>query len=262
MDYTDFYVYAHHRADNGEVFYIGKGRNARYYQSGRRTAEWKHIVKSYGYFTKILKSNLTNSQAVEYEYELISKTPGLVNIRNTLPKSIVIPGNIQEWVRYSATSPTGLVWLKNERKAKFGEPCGVLRSGRYSFTLDNQRLSVARVVWFLHYGDLKENFVIDHIDGNPLNNNIENLMEVSYKANANNSVKHREVNIELGIFKYSKTDKNGNMTFHYCGTFRDNLGHDRRKSFAIKKYGDLEAKQLAIKFRREGLELCYQQLQE
>jgi len=261
MDYTDFYVYAHHRADTGEIFYIGKGRNSRYCQSARRTVEWKRIVKSYGYFTTILKSNLTNAEALECEYELISRTQGLVNIVATLPKSVIIPESIREWVGYSTTSPTGLVWLKTARKAKSGEPCGVLRSGRYSFTLDNQRLAVSRVVWFLHYGILRRDFVIDHIDGNPLNNSIENLREVSHKTNANNSIKQREGDIELGVFRYSTTDRNGNKTFHYYGTFRDNLGHDQRKSFAIKKYGDLEAKQLAIKFRQEGLELCYQQFQ-
>jgi hypothetical protein len=45
-----------------------------------------------------------------------------------------------------------------------------------------------RLAWYLHYGHLPINF-IDHIDGNPSNNKIENLRDVTAQQNQWNQTK-------------------------------------------------------------------------
>lgn len=45
-----FYVYAHRRRSDGEIFYIGKGTRHRAMESASRCAHWHNIVKKYGGF--------------------------------------------------------------------------------------------------------------------------------------------------------------------------------------------------------------------
>ena len=72
-DLTTFYVYAHHRATDGAVFYIGKGTKGRAYKTHGRNAHWKRVVAKYGYYVTILADNLTESEALAREIELIAE---------------------------------------------------------------------------------------------------------------------------------------------------------------------------------------------
>lgn len=69
---NDYYVYAHYRNDNNEVFYIGKGRGQRCYDNLRRGDMWNKIVKKAGGFTyKILHDNLTEEESFFIEHKYI-----------------------------------------------------------------------------------------------------------------------------------------------------------------------------------------------
>lgn len=71
MDRT-YYVYAHYRNDNNDIFYIGKGKGQRCYDSLRRSDIWNKIVKkSGGFIYKILYDNLTEEESLIIENKLI-----------------------------------------------------------------------------------------------------------------------------------------------------------------------------------------------
>lgn len=102
------------------------------------------------------------------------------------------------------TSPTGLRHIN-------GRPAGELRkrikcgasSFRWALEISRRprkRIFVHRIVFALHHGrdtDLQ----IDHIDGNPLNNRIENLRECTNKQNCQNSGANRRSSTKIrGVY--------------------------------------------------------------
>lgn len=58
-----------------------------------------------------------------------------------------------------------------------------------------------RLAWFLHYGNIP-NKLIDHIDGNPSNNKIENLRDVTTQQNSFNRTTAKGYYFDKGKKKY------------------------------------------------------------
>ena len=69
---TDYKVYLHRRQDNGNVFYVGKGRRWRENSKNNRNKHWRRIVDKYGYYVEIVELNLDNKTACDIEKSLIS----------------------------------------------------------------------------------------------------------------------------------------------------------------------------------------------
>ncbi|WP_162475414.1 HNH endonuclease signature motif containing protein [Candidatus Erwinia dacicola] len=63
--------------------------------------------------------------------------------------------------------------------------------------MSGKREYVHRVVWEIHHGEIPEGMVIDHINGNPSDNRIENLRCVSQQINLLN--KRKQKNNTSGI---------------------------------------------------------------
>jgi len=68
-----FYVYAHYRPSEPYPFYIGKGKGYRHKSKQNRNIYWNNIVNRNGYEIAIVESNLTESEALHIEVDLIKK---------------------------------------------------------------------------------------------------------------------------------------------------------------------------------------------
>lgn len=66
-----FYVYWHKRNDNGNVFYIGKGKDDRLKSKHKRSTWWSRIVNKYGFTYEKLADNLDEDTAFEIEKDQI-----------------------------------------------------------------------------------------------------------------------------------------------------------------------------------------------
>lgn len=70
------------------------------------------------------------------------------------------------------------------------EAGSVKPSGYAQVCFDRKMYMVHRIVYEMHYGDIPDGMVIDHKDGNPLNNNIENLRITTPSGNSKNRKRH------------------------------------------------------------------------
>lgn len=67
-----FYVYEHIRNDNGECFYIGKGKDGRFMSDKGRSKYWQRVVKKAGGFkANLIAANLTEPEAFNFEILMI-----------------------------------------------------------------------------------------------------------------------------------------------------------------------------------------------
>lgn len=69
----NFYVYVHKKASDGSIFYVGKGTGRRSHDFVRRNEHWKRIASKYGVVVELLKSGLTEDEALEFEVQIIAE---------------------------------------------------------------------------------------------------------------------------------------------------------------------------------------------
>jgi group I intron endonuclease len=82
MNDKNFYVYCHQTKDDGNCFYIGKGKNNRAYSKYDRNIHWKNKVAKHGGFDAvILVNNISEEKAFELEVDFI-KQIGIENLVN------------------------------------------------------------------------------------------------------------------------------------------------------------------------------------
>lgn len=62
------------------------------------------------------------------------------------------------------------------------------RDGYVRVRKDGKEYRAHRLIWEMHYGPIPANMLIDHIDGNTLNNKIENLRIATRQQNNSNSI--------------------------------------------------------------------------
>lgn len=67
-----FYTYAHYRATDNKLFYIGKGKGTRFKSPDPRNPFWVNVVKKHGFKSEILACWDSEKEALEHEIFLIS----------------------------------------------------------------------------------------------------------------------------------------------------------------------------------------------
>ena len=79
-----------------------------------------------------------------------------------------------------------LYWKIDKKKMKPNDEAGRTKSNGYcEVRIDGKLYGTHRIIFLMTYGYLPK--IIDHIDGNPRNNNIENLREATHAQNMKNS---------------------------------------------------------------------------
>lgn len=76
----DFYVYIHRTADDGRIFYVGKGRKYRANDKVNRNPWWKKVSKKHGLVVEFVATGLSEDDAFALEIETIAKYDNLCNL--------------------------------------------------------------------------------------------------------------------------------------------------------------------------------------
>lgn len=114
-----------------------------------------------------------------------------------MTKPVLTAERLRELFNYN--SETGIFTrLVSARGAKAGDIAGYTKSGRYvKIPIDSSDYRVHRLAWLYVHGAWPTGH-IDHINGNPHDNRIENLRDVGRDINMQNQRKARSDN-KLGV---------------------------------------------------------------
>ena len=101
-------------------------------------------------------------------------------------RSNLTPDRLREALNYD--SLTGIfTWQFANDGHEIGEIAGsASRSGRRTILIDGQTFYASRLAWLYVYGKWPINF-LDHVDGNPGNDKIENLRDCTHAQNMANA---------------------------------------------------------------------------
>lgn len=106
---------------------------------------------------------------------------------------------------YKGSKECGTV---NKRKHSSYAVLSIKLGGRY------RKIYAHRAAWMYTFGDIHTDDVIDHIDGNGLNNRIENLRLVSRSLNQRNRKNKLSQRDLLGVYKHR-----GGFVVNFLGNY-------------------------------------------
>ena len=165
--------------------------------------------------------------------------------------------DFSKYVKYDETSSTFLVWTTSTtQRILVGTEAGS-RTSRHRYkqkggsilSINRTHYSINRVIWSLFNGYISPDLVIDHIDGDPWNNNINNLRAVDTGTNQRN-LKMFSTNTSglIGVGEYSY--KNGSR--YFMSNYSNGSGKTIMKTFSVFCYGE-DALSMAVKWREDRL---------
>ena len=124
--------------------------------------------------------------------------------------------------------------------------------GSWQLSDNHKGLKTHRIVYLLAHGKISSEMIIDHINGNPSDNRIENLREITMEVNRRNTGKHPANTTGVTGVACAK-----NGTYRASVKTLDNKRIE--KSFSISKYGESEAFRLACNWRSTQIALLNDQ---
>ena len=163
---------------------------------------------------------------------------------NDFPKNAEYFRTVDDFPAYEVSTDGRVRTIKSGRMRKLTiEKNGYIRVGLKKDKKDSKHY-VHILVATAFCNKYDGNNIVDHRDRNPANNNYENLRWTSTSGNGRNASKRKDNTSGTSGVSY---DKNGYWVASWCD---DNM-KQQHKSFSIKKFGDDQAKQLAINYRKQ-----------
>ena len=192
---------------NGDIVYVGSGSERRPLSKTNRCQEHLEVFDKLE--IEIIADNLSTQEANRIEQELLNSLTfdNLFNKRKEIYPTKELSFNyLNEFLYYDEESPTYLRWKCDRKKIKKDAVAGTRLSTGYMQVQLNSRFYLCHRVIFclMHKSDLSPSDVVDHIDGNRMNNRIENLRTVSQSFNSRNR-KHR-VSTKTGLQNITDCD--------------------------------------------------------
>ena len=160
---------------------------------------------------------------------------------------------LEKHLVYDADSPTGLKWVSTNKSRKAGDVAGARAyqsNGKPSgivVKINDIIYRAGRVIWTLMKGDIPEGQFVDHLDGNPFNNNLDNLAAKSPRANSHNlaTPSDNKTGIKGVCFYTRKSTGRTNVIVYVV----DKNGDKIYRTFSVTKYGADVALKLANEWR-------------
>lgn len=242
-----FCVYVHFRNDNSQPFYVGQGNPTRPRVSKRKNIRWNKIIEeSNGFFYIIIRSGLTKLEALQLEQDIIVAYGDKVVNKKTdssYTKELDFEYFYQKFY-ISADSPSGLRYKTDsdcrQLKQKLTDDIAGNKDpfGYWSLSYNASNYRVHRIIFLLIHGKIDPSMIIDHIDGDGLNNRPDNLRQVTHSDNRRNLSKDkRNISGLTGICE----DKRGIIR---CAISHNGARFTR--SFSTQSYGKEKAMELAV----------------
>lgn len=113
-----------------------------------------------------------------------------------------------------------------------------------------KNILVHRIIYTLYHGTIDDSMVVDHIDGNGLNNNIDNLRLVQPSVNTRNATKRVDNKSGVtGVSLKKEINHQGKVVLYWLTQWQDLNGKVKSKCYSVNKYGYDEAFYMACKHR-------------
>lgn len=164
--------------------------------------------------------------------------------------------DFNQYLYYDVTSPTFLKWSNpTSKRILVNSVAGCICNGRVTIGILGKHYLLARVVCSM-FGMEIDGLDVDHRDGNPLNNAIENLRVVPHAINMRNTTLQENNRSGItGVNRKEIYDRRSNYLYAgWRAEWRSLEGKNCTKLFSIRKYGEEMAFKLACEHREKMLE--------